>query len=252
MKVTIITVCLNSEEFISNNMNSVDSQSWKNIEHIIIDGCSTDSTLEIIKEHYKPYRILIHGPDMGIYDAMNKGIKAATGEIIGFLNSDDYFASNESVTQLVKSFNQDVDCVWANLNYVSRDKITKTTRNWKSSNYELGACAMGWIPPHPTFYVKKEIYSKYGNYDLRFKIASDFHMMTRLLEIHQCKFNYIDAYLVCMRNGGVSNKNIKNIIIQNIEIYKSLKTLGIRINLILFILNKIIIKFKQKVYANRN
>jgi len=231
MKVSIITPSFNSKDSIEDTIISVLSQDYSDIEYIIIDGKSTDGTLDIVKKYENKINKLISEPDNGIYDAMNKGISLATGEIIGILNSDDLYYSENVISKVVDVFNKHkVDCCWGNLLYFDNKKEDKIVRRWRSSNYEKGLFEKGWQIPHPTFFVKKEIYEKYGTYNPSFKITGDYELILRFLEKKKIKSFFIPEFLVKMRLGGASNKNIFNIIRGNIECYKAWKINGLETN----------------------
>ena len=225
MKVSIITVVFNNELFISDAINSVLSQSYENIEYILIDGCSTDNTLNIIKSFNNNKIKVISEPDLGIYDAMNKGLRLASGDIIGILNSDDFYASNKIIEKIVHKFiqNQSLKVLYGNLIYVNRENTNKIIRTWVSSNYYDNFFDNGNVPPHPTLFLKHDVYNIVGLFDLNYKLAADYDFMLRLFKYHNFITLYINEVLVVMRLGGASNKNIKNIIIGNYEIYRSWK-----------------------------
>lgn len=247
MRISVITVTFNSEKVLSKCLDSVEAQTYKKIDHIVIDGASTDDTLLLLESRRKQLSILVSESDEGIYDAMNKGIKIAKGEIICFLNSDDFYANNDVFSKVIKEFekNSFLEACYSDLIYVDRTNISKTIRYFKSSKYKQGLFSKGWCPPHPTFFVRRSIYEKYGNFDLNYRFASDFDLMLRFLEIHKIKSLYIPEVLVKMRMGGVSNKNLKNIWTQNKEILDSFHKNGLSVNMISFFLHKIISRFFQ-------
>jgi glycosyltransferase involved in cell wall biosynthesis len=221
MLVTIITVSYNSASTIKSTLQSVAAQSYPYIEHIIIDNKSTDETLSIVKQFHHVKKI-ISEPDNGIYDAMNKGIKHATGNIIAILNSDDFFENSTVVQDVVNSFNTSgALIVYGNLYYINKEDTSKIVRSWKSSPYKQNAFVYGWHPPHPALFVKKEVYSKYGLFDISLNISADFELMLRFIEKHKVKTFYLDKFLVRMRLGGASNTNLKNIIIGNLNVKKA-------------------------------
>jgi len=208
VKITLITVCFNSAKTIKDTLESVLKQSYENYEYIIKDGKSTDNTLDIVKEYEKKFKgklKIISTKDKGIYDAMNEGIKNATGDIIGILNSDDILANNDSFKIIVDNFEKDIDGIYSNLLIKDYETMTKTVRKFipKKGNYKLG-----WYPPHPTLYVKKEVYKKYGMFDINYKIAADYDFMLRIM-INNCNLKYIDKELVYMRSNGVSTNGLK-------------------------------------------
>jgi len=224
MKVSIITVCFNSEKHIKTAIESVLNQDYDDIEYIIIDGGSTDNTIEIIKSYKDKITTFISEPDKGIYDAMNKGLKLASGEIIATLNSDDLYIDNTIVSTVANSFIKNkCEIVYGDLFYVKQDNTNSIVRKWNTKQFKQGSFKKGWHPPHPTFFVHKSIYLKYGYFNLKYKLAADFELMLRFLEKHKTISFYIKKPLVKMRLGGATNKNLKNIFNQNIECYKAFK-----------------------------
>ncbi|CAN5398162.1 glycosyltransferase family 2 protein [soil metagenome] len=222
MKVSIITVVYNNNKTIKEAISSVQKQSFKNVEHIIVDGGSTDGTIDAIKASIDKKTVFISEKDNGLYDALNKGIKLATGDIIGILHSDDLFNSTEVISNIVDVFYKNkVDSVYADLVYVNRQNCDKIVRNWKSGDFSKSKFLLGWMPPHPTFFVKKEIFSKYGAYDTNFRSAADYELMLRLLYKNNISTYYIQKTLVRMRQGGESNKSIRNRLKANHEDYKA-------------------------------
>ena len=250
MKISIITVTLNSASFINHCLESVKRQTYDNIEHIIIDGGSNDGTLSLLKSKKKQISTLISESDNGIYDAMNKGLKIAKGEIIGFLNSDDFYATNDVLDSVYKLFknNPTLDACYSDLEYVNALDTSKIIRYWKSSNFVFGAFSNGWCPPHPTFFVKRSIYKQYGNFDINYKIASDAELMMRFMEVKKIKVKYEPKVWVKFRIGGVSNRSLKNILIQNVEVFKALKNHELQFNYIIFFYKKLIMKMKQFLF----
>ena len=204
MKISIITVSFNSASTILETINSVNDQSYKNIEHVFIDGLSTDNTLDIIKKKSIRNPLIISEKDNGLYDAMNKGIKLATGDVIGILNSDDFYKNEFVIQKIANEFEiRGVDMVYGNIDYINKDK--KIVRFWKSSIYEINSFKTAWHPPHPSLFVKKIVYEKYGHFDTDFKIASDFELMLRFFERHSLSSSYLNDTIVTMLLGGVSN-----------------------------------------------
>lgn len=227
MKISIITPSFNSEKTIEATIKSVLNQTHKDIEYIIIDGGSKDKTIEIINKYRDKISKIISEPDEGIYDAMNKGIKLATGEIIGILNSDDLYFDEFVIENVVKTFKENqIDCLWGDLVYFKND-INKFIRIWKGGKYKSGIFKTGWVPPHPTFFVKKEIYEEYGYFRLDFSVAADYELMFRFLEKYKIKRYYLPKFLVKMRTGGSANK-LKNIIRGNLECIRAWKINGIK------------------------
>jgi len=209
MKISLITISYNSAKTIEKTIQSVLSQTYTDIEYIIIDGTSTDGTLEIINKYKDKITKIISEKDKGIYDAMNKGIFLATGDVVGIINSDDFYIDEFSIAKVIDYFEKNnVGACYANLEYVDRENIDKKVRSWRAGEYDQKKLSSGWIPPHPTFFVKKQIYEKYGKFNLDFSIAADYELMLRFL-LKGIKIGYIDEYLVCMREGGHSAKSVR-------------------------------------------
>ena len=228
IKISIITVTFNSEKTIRDTIESVHSQDYDNIEHVIIDGDSTDNTIEIVKSYGDKISYFISEKDDGIYDAMNKGIRAATGDVIGILNSDDFYPCFHVISDVVKVFeDDDPDSVYGDLIYVDKDNSDIILRYWESKDFKKCKIRRGWMLPHPTFFIKKEIYNKFGLYSIRLKSAADYEMMVRLLFKNTISVKYIPRVLVNMRNGGISNASIRNRWRANHEDYVSWKINGI-------------------------
>ena len=224
MKISLITVCKNSEGNITNCIESVLSQTYKNREYILVDGGSTDGTVEKIKKCDSRISKWISEEDDGIYDAMNKGINMSSGDVIGFLNSDDIYAAPSILESVAKNFeDNDIDSCYGDLVYVSKDDTNQVIRNWKSCEFNYKLFKNGWHPPHPTFFVKKNIYEKYGVFDTKYKIGADYALMLKFLIKHKISVKYIPEVLVKMRVGGNSNKNLFNILRANLECYRAWK-----------------------------
>ena len=241
MKISIITVCYNSIKHIENCLASIKSQNYKDIESILIDGGSTDGTLSLLKSRNHKFSTLISEPDKGIYDAMNKGIRHASGDVIGFLNSDDYYVNNEIISKVATVFNCNsaIDACYADLIYVDQLNTSKIIRHVKSAQYRKGLFSIGWCAPHPTFFVRRSVFDRLGNFDLRYKIAPDFDLIMRFLEVNKIKSKYVSEIWVKMRTGGISNKNLKNIFLQNLEVLSALKKNNIPFSYFRFFYNKL-------------
>jgi len=229
MKISVITATYNSQNVIASCLDSISSQTYKNIEHIIVDGKSTDKTLEIINKHpCKPAKV-ISEKDKGIYDALNKGIKNATGDIIGFLHSDDIFKRSDTLEIIVNTFNKtSVDIVYGDLEYIKDSSSNKVFRLWKSSPFKQGKLSHGWMPPHPTVFARKEIYEEIDGFDSSFKIAGDYKSILQLFSNELVKSAYIPQVITQMKIGGISNKSISNIILKMKEDWLALDVLRIR------------------------
>ena len=203
MKISIITISYNSEKTIEATIKSVLLQEGVTLEYIIIDGASTDQTTSIIEKYKGKIHQYISEPDQGIYDAMNKGIRLATGDVIGLLNSDDTYADPYVLEDVLKAI-EHADAVYGDLEYVNGE-TGKTIRNWKSGNYQPGDFFYGWMPPHPTFFVRKEVYDKWGLFRTDHGTAADYEIMLRFVHKHQIKMHYLPKILVRMKIGGASN-----------------------------------------------
>ena len=236
MKISIITATLNSARHISGCIHSVYNQTYPNVEQIIIDGKSTDNTLNIIR--FLPNRVssIVSETDKGLYDAMNKGIKLAAGDIIGILNSDDLYIDNhvlQDVADLMTKTGS--DSLYADLFYVSAANPDKIMRYWQTKEFVPGSFAKGWHPPHPTFFVRKEIYERYGLFDTNLKVSADLELMLRFLEKNRISTCYLPCPILKMRLGGESSGTLKKRIIGNINCYKAFKKNGIKVSPLYFI-----------------
>ncbi|MFN6379387.1 MAG: glycosyltransferase family 2 protein [Flavobacteriales bacterium] len=211
MKVSIVTICYNSAETIRETIESVISQTYKDIEYIIVDGASKDNTCDIVRSFGDRISRFVSEPDRGIYDAMNKGVKLATGDVIGILNSDDFYADANVITDIVSTFEKtNALGVYADLVYVNRDNVDKITRTWKSGVYEEGKFLFGWMPPHPTFFVKREVYQTYGHYTTELRSSSDYEFMLRVIHKEKISVGYLPRVITKMRVGGQSNVTLTN------------------------------------------
>ena len=236
MKISIITISYNSENSILETFQSVKNQSFNNYEYLLIDGGSSDRTIIIAKNQDHITKI-VSEPDKGIYDALNKGIKNATGDIIGFLHSDDTFYDENSLQKIADAFDDNTDCVFGDLIYTDKDE--KIKRLWKGSDFEKGTFKKGWMPAHPTFYCRRSVYEKWGLYDDSFKIAGDFELMLRFFEKHNIRSKYIPYKLVNMKLGGVSNRSLKNKIDILKEEYSAFHQNSIPFNKLTYTLSKL-------------
>jgi glycosyltransferase involved in cell wall biosynthesis len=241
MKISVITVCYNSAQTIGDTLRSVREQTYGEIEHIVIDGGSNDNTLSVVKIEGPHVAKVVSERDNGIYYAMNKGIALATGAIIGFINADDLYASPEVLAKVAALFDDpNVDASYGDLFYVKQDNTGAVVRYWQSSNFRSGTFEAGWCPPHPTFFVRSEIYQRFGMFDLSYRIAADVELMMRFLEVHQVRAKYLPEVLVKMLMGGTTNRNLVNIVKQNGEILRALKQHGLRSSMVRLISNKIV------------
>lgn len=228
--VSIITGTYNSAKFVSDCVQSVNNQDYPAIEHVIIDGASKDQTVPVIKSMPNRVSTLVSEKDDGIYDAMNKGLRLAKGEILGILNSDDFYNTNEIISNIVNAFEDPtIDCVYGDLLYVHQENTNKIVRKWVTGNYSKNSFKKGWHPAHPSFFVRKSVYDKYGYFDLKFGLAADFELMLRFLEKYKIKSTYLPIPMVRMRLGGATNKSIKNILKGNQECIAAFKNNNIKV-----------------------
>ncbi len=229
MKVSIITVCYNSASTIDDTIQSILSQDYEDIEYLIIDGVSSDNTLEIANKYSAKIAIIRSEPDKGMYDAINKGIQLCTGDIVGILNADDIYIDNKVIEEVVsKMRNENADSLYSDLYYVATEDTNKVIRNWVSGKYNRQKFLYGWMPPHPTFFVKKSAYEKYGVFNLDLNSAADYELMLRFLFKNKLSTCYLSRPLVRMRVGGMSNVSLANRIKANKEDRKAWRMNGLR------------------------
>ena len=227
MKVSVITICFNSQDTIEDTIKSVISQDYKNIEYIIIDGNSKDKTKSIIQKYKSKLAHYISEPDLGIYDAMNKGITASKGDLIAILNSDDVYAFKSVVSEMVDALGNN-DAVYADLVYVGSNNLNSVKRVWKAGSYKKGLFYFGWMPPHPTFFVKKKCYDELGTYSLDLNTSADYELMLRFIHKSNISISYLQKTIVKMRLGGASNASIKSRLLANREDKKAWKINGLK------------------------
>lgn len=228
LHISVITAVLNRAATLEAALRSVHGQAWPNVEHVVIDGGSTDGSLDILRQHQSRIANLVSEPDSGIYDALNKGIRAATGDVVGFMHADDEFATPEALARVAQAFEDPaVDAVYGDLVYVKKDDTSQVVRYWRAGDYQRSQLAHGWMPPHPTFYVRREVYSRFGGFDTRYRIAADYENMLRILWSGSVKASYIPQVLVRMRVGGISNMSFFNVLHKSREDYAALRQNGI-------------------------
>jgi len=228
MLVSVITVSYNSAETIDETINSVADQDYPYIEYIVIDGLSSDNTVDIVRSRMDRVNIIVSEKDCGIYDAMNKGIRAASGDVIAILNSDDIFASKNVITNVVRAFKENqVNLVYGDLEMVSSHDMKNVIRRWNPGPYVPGSFKKGWHPPHPAVFVKSNVYKDCGGYDMSFKISADYEFMIRVFEKYSVSSFYLNKVMVRMRYGGESTGSMKNIAIGNYYIYKAFVKNGV-------------------------
>ena len=224
MTISIITATYNNQKTVEQAIKSVLNQTYPNIEYIIIDGQSTDGTLDIIEKYKNKINTVISEADEGMYDALNKGIELATGELIGFVHADDFYNDQKIIEKVAEIFKKkNIDSIYGDLDYVSAVNPDKVIRHWKAGKFSVKKLKKGWMPPHPTFFVKKEVYNKLGRFNLNYKIAADYDLILRFLGKHKISTSYLPEVLVKMRWGGTSNSSLTNIIQKSKEDYIVLK-----------------------------
>lgn len=235
LKISLITSCYNAGAHIGRCIESVIAQNYPNLEYIIIDGGSTDNTLEVIEKYRSYIKHVISEPDKGVYDAMNKGIQLATGEVVGTLNADDYFAATDIITTIGNIFScNQVDILYGDLDYVDFNETI--TRRWRTKPYIKGIYNWGWMPPHPTFYCKRELFEKLGFYKLDYGTAADYELMLRFMHTTKLNIFYVNKVLVKMQQGGLSNKSTLNRLKAWRNDLKAMKNNGIRLPLLALIM----------------
>lgn len=236
MKVSIITTTYNSEATIEMTIQSVLRQTYVDIEYLIVDGASKDGTLDIVRK----YESSFHGrmrwvseKDNGLYDALNKGIASSTGDIVGILNSDDFFTSDDVIQRMVNDFSDDVDAVYGDIHFVSPGNLNKSVRYYSSRFFRPWQLRFGYMPAHPSFYARRSVFDKVGLYSLNYKIAADYDMMVRVFHVHNVRTKYIPMDFVTMRVGGLSTSSFKNRIKITIEDAKACRSNGLYTNVLL-------------------
>jgi len=247
MKISIITVCYNSEKYIRSAIESVLSQTYQNVEYIIIDGNSEDTTVDILKSYESLFggrMKWISEKDKGIYDAMNKGIRLATGDIVGVLNSDDIYADSNSISKIVETFRSyNVDACFADVRFVRPENLDKTVRYYSSEKFNPTKFRYGFMPAHPTFFVKKIYFDRLGYYKTDYRIAADYELLIRFLYTHKLTYVYIPMPLIKMRTGGVSTRSVKSNYILNKEIVRGCRENNIYTNMLI-----LAFKYFQKIF----
>lgn len=252
MTLTVVTVCRNAEGTIADALRSVAAQDFPDVEHIVIDGASTDQTCAVVRANSSRVSRFVSEPDRGIYDAMNKGIHWASGDFTCFLNADDLYASDGALSALASALrDRGTDAVHADLRYVARDDVTRTVRRWKGRPFEPGLFARSWAPAHPTFLARTAVLRDAGGFDLRYRLAADFDLMLRLLEVRRIPSAYVPVDAVRMRTGGATGASTSSIIRQNLEILNSLQRHGMAPSAPAFIARKVFARIAQRISAAR-
>lgn len=247
MKISVITVTYNSAATVEDAMASVLSQTWKDIEYIVVDGGSSDATLDIVRSYEPRFggrMKWISEPDNGIYDAMNKGVRMATGDVVGILNSDDFFTSDDVVAHVVESITPDVEGIYGDVHFVKGDDLTKNVRTYSGRMFRPWMVRMGFIPPHPSLYLRRRVYERYGLYDSELRISADFELIANIAYVNDVKLKYVNFDVVTMRTGGESTKSLLNRRLGTREDLIACRKLNIRTNWLL-----IHMKYLLKLYG---
>jgi glycosyltransferase len=227
MKISIITATHNCAPVVRDCLASIAGQSYRDVEHIVIDGESTDGTLEILQAHRSKISVLVSEPDHGIYDALNKGIALATGDVVGFLHSDDTFAHSEVLARVAAVFEDPaVSAVYGDLQYVRQEDAARMVRHWVSGPFSMRRLAWGWMPPHPTLYVRRKYYDRIGGFDKRYQIAADYYSILQMFTQADFKAEYLPEVMVRMRLGGLSNRSLNTIVRKSREDWDAMRTSG--------------------------
>lgn len=228
MKISIITATWNCAETVGDCLDSVAGQTWPNREHVVIDGASRDATVEVLESRRAQLSVLVSEPDRGIYDALNKGIARAGGDVVGFLHADDVYAGPDVLTRVAEAFvDPSVAAVHGDLQYVRKDDTSQVVRYWKSSPFSHRRLRWGWMPPHPTLYVRREWYERIGGFDTRYRIAADYFSILQLFSQPGFNAAYLPEVLVKMRLGGASNRSLANVVRKSREDLDALRRTGV-------------------------
>jgi len=249
-KISIVTASYCSEATIVDTIRSVNRQTYRNIEHIIVDGASKDKTIELVRAEGQRIACVVSESDKGIYDAYNKGLSLITGDVVGFLNSDDFYCSDSVIEKVMTVFeDESVEACYADLVYVDRDDTAKIIRHWKSKPYKTGLFGKAFVPAHPTLFLRRSVYDKVGRFDLSYRLAADYEFMLRIFHRFDVKSVYIPEIFVKMRAGGATGGSLTSIRKQNEEIVSALHQHGVAYSKIIFFLYKFFDRFAQKVRA---
>lgn len=233
MKISLITVTYNSGTTLRDTIQSVLAQTYKNVEYIVVDGLSKDNTMDIVREYEPQFEgrmKWISEKDKGLYDAMNKGVRMATGDVVGILNSDDFFTANDVLEKVAAGFDEQTDAVYGDLHYVHPDDLQHSVRYYSSKIFKRNLMRMGFIPAHPTFYCRRECFDKFGYYKTDYKIAADFDLLLRFIYVNRIRIKYLPMDMVTMRTGGASTNGLKSRMGGMNEHLRSLRENGVKSN----------------------
>lgn len=243
MKITVITVCRNAEDTIEGTLQSVRSQRYPNVEHLVIDGGSKDGTLDVVKRHRDRIAKCISEPDRGIYDAMNKGIGLATGDVIGFLNADDLYAHGDVLSRVADAItNSHVDALFGDAEFFDSNDPQRVIRRYRSRRFRPDRIGWGWMPAHPTLFLKRQVFERYGSFRIDYRIAGDFELVARIFHDNTLRYRYLPEIMVRMRAGGISTEGWRSTLLLNKEVLRACKENGIPTNIL-----KILSKYPAKV-----
>lgn len=243
MKISVITVCCNSADTLSRALNSVSSQDYANIEHILIDGGSIDGTMEIVEKFRDKLAIVVSEPDHGIYDAMNKGLERCTGEVICFLNSDDYYVNEKVLSKVIDNFeDKTLDAVYGDVGFFRANNPSKLVRRYRSDKFTPERLAWGWIPAHPTLFLRNTIIQRVGRFKPEYRIAGDFDYIIRAFNKFELNYKYIPEILVYMQLGGASTGSMRSKFLLNREVLRACRENGLRTNLF-----KLLSRYPEKI-----
>jgi glycosyltransferase len=228
MKVSVVTAVWNARATIETAIDSIRSQTYPDVEHIVIDGASTDGTYDVLVRRRRELHVLVSEPDHGIYDALNKGVLRATGDVVGFLHADDIYAGPDVLKMIADAFTDpSIDAVYGDLVYVRRNNVSRVVRRWRAGHADPRSLKWGWMPPHPTLYVRRERLASAGLFDTEYRIAADYDMILRLMTARDFRARYIPEVLIKMRVGGVSNRSLKHVAQKSAEDYRALRRNGV-------------------------
>jgi len=243
MKVSVITVAFNASHTIADTLDSVAAQLHPDIEHVVVDGASTDGTLEVIKRHGQRVSRLVSEPDSGIYDAMNKGLRLATGDIIGFLNADDVYVDPGVLARVAAAMEHDrLDVLFGDAEFVSPERPDKSLRRYRSDRFRPDRIAWGWMPAHPALFLRRQVYERFGLFRTDYRIAGDFELVARVFHGDTLKYRHVPEVMVRMRTGGISTGGWRNTLLLNREVLRACRENGIKTNLV-----KILSKYPAKL-----
>jgi glycosyltransferase involved in cell wall biosynthesis len=236
-KITIVTVCFNSADTIRDTIESVLNQTYVNLEYIIVDGGSTDDTMQIVSEYESRIAKVVSEPDKGIYDAMNKGIGLATGDVIGILNSDDFYASSDVIAVIMYTYHQNqTDILFGDLIYVARKDVSSAVRIYNSAGFRPWMLRFGWMPPHPATFIKRSVYQEFGGYAMGYKTAADYEIFVRLLLVKKLNYLYLNKNIVYMRVGGATSSGWQSYFTTSLEMVRAVKKNGFYTNVIIILI----------------